>query len=129
MSDATIWLTVHYLHLIAMAFFVGGQLVFLAAVVPVERRYPEAERMKAIARRFGYGSLVALIVLASSGSAMATHEHAWADPTLQLKLGVVALVIFLAVAHLVRPRLHVLQALILLASLTIVWLGLNVAHR
>jgi uncharacterized membrane protein len=129
MSDATLWLAVHYLHLIAMAFFVGGQLVFLAAVVPVERRYPDTERMKAIARRFGYGSLVALVVLAATGSAMATREHAWANPTLQLKLGVVAFVIFLAVAHLSRPRLHVLQALILLASLTIVWLGLNVAHR
>jgi hypothetical protein len=51
---------VHYLHLLAMAFFVGGQLV--------------------------------------TG------------------------------LHLLRPRAHLLSAAILLASLTIVWLGLEPAH-
>jgi len=49
-----------------MAFFVGGHLVFGIAVVPVLRgdeTDPARERMRGIARRFGYGSLVALVIV------------------------------------------------------------------
>ena len=42
---------VRYLHLLAMAFFVGGQLMMVAAIAPVVRDDPE--RMRALARRFG----------------------------------------------------------------------------
>jgi uncharacterized membrane protein len=128
LGEPTLWLAVLYLHLLAMAFFVGGQLVVALAVVPVERHAPDAERLRAIARRFGYGSLAALAILAVSGAAMATHEHRWGDSTLQLKLGLVAVVMALAALHLRWPRLHALQAAILLASLLIVWLGLNLAQ-
>ena len=54
-----------------MAFFVGGQLLLAVAVVPVERSAPDRERLRAIARRFGYGSLVAILVLLATGAAMA----------------------------------------------------------
>jgi putative copper export protein len=50
------WQGVRYLHLLAMAFFVGGQLVFGIAVVPILRQDPDRERMRAIARRFGNDS-------------------------------------------------------------------------
>lgn len=43
-----VWRVVLYLHLLAMAFFVGGLLVIGAALVPVERRAPEPERMRAV---------------------------------------------------------------------------------
>ncbi len=46
-----------------MAFFVGGKLLLAVAVVPAERSAPERERLRAIARRYGYGSLVAILVL------------------------------------------------------------------
>ncbi|MGZ5342649.1 MAG: hypothetical protein ACXWEK_06420, partial [Solirubrobacterales bacterium] len=65
------WDLVLALHLLAMAFFVGGQLFLVAAVVPVERRAPDRERLRAIARRFGWGSLVAVAVLIATGAAMA----------------------------------------------------------
>ncbi len=125
MGEADLWQGVLYLHLLAMAFFIGGQLFIAAAVVPVERVNPDPERLRAIARRYGYGSLVALVVLLVTGTAMASHYELWDARTLQIKLAVVALVIILTLMHLRLPRLHTLQAAIFLGSLVIVWLGLD----
>jgi uncharacterized membrane protein len=129
MSEHDFWQAVLYLHLLAMAFFVGGQLVFGIAVVPILRGDPDPERarMRAIARRFGYGSLIALGVLLVTGWAMASRYELWDSSTLQWKLALVGLVIGLTLLHLRRPKLHVLQGAILLASLAIVWLGLELA--
>ena len=63
------WEAVRWAHLIAMAFFVGGQLVLVAAVVPAFRGADDRTRLRAIARRFGWGSLVALAVLLATGAA------------------------------------------------------------
>jgi uncharacterized membrane protein len=126
---STFWQAILYLHLLAMAFFVGGQLVFGIAVVPVLRGDPDPERgrMRGIARRFGYGSLIGLGVLVITGWAMASHYELWDSSTLQWKLDLVALVGILTLVHLRRPKLHALQGAILLASLVIVWLGLELA--
>lgn len=126
MGDA--WLLLRWLHVVAMAFFVGGQLMLAVAVVPVERHAPDRERLRAIARRFGYGTLVAIGVLLATGSAMATHYDLWGDGTLQLKLGLVALVAVMVVWHMRRPAMHVLEAAVFVLSLAIVWLGLSLAH-
>ncbi len=126
--SATAWLVVRYLHLLAMAFFVGGQLVVGLAVVPVERRITDRERLRAIARRFGIGSLVALVVLIATGTSMAIDRDYWSSGTLQIKLGLVGVVVALTTMHLLWPRLRALQALILLTSLAIVWLGVQLAH-
>jgi uncharacterized membrane protein len=125
MSEHDLWQAVLYLHLLAMAFFVGGQLVFGIAVVPVLRAEEGRERMRAVARRFGYGSLVALGVLVVTGWAMASHYDLWDSSTLQWKLALVGAVIVLTLLHLRWPKLHALQAAILLASLVIVWLGVE----
>jgi uncharacterized membrane protein len=121
------WQAVLYLHLLAMAFFVGGQMVFGIAVVPVLRGDPDParERMRGVARRFGYGSLIALGALILTGWAMASHYDLWDSSTLQWKLALVVLVVALTLLHLLRPKWHALQAAILLASLVIVWLGLE----
>jgi uncharacterized membrane protein len=121
------WRAVLYLHLISMAFFVGGQLVFGLAVVPLLRGEGDRERMRAIARRFGYGSLGALVVLVVTGWAMASHFSLWDSSTLHWKLALVALVILLVLVHLRWSKLHALQGAILVASLVIVWLGLRLA--
>jgi uncharacterized membrane protein len=123
-----LWPAVRWLHVLAMAFFVGGQLLLAVAVVPVERRAPDRERLRAIARRFGYGTLVAIAVLLATGSAMAWHFHLWADGTLQLKLSLVALVVVLVVWHMRRPTMHALEAAVFVLSLVIVWLGLSLAQ-
>jgi uncharacterized membrane protein len=128
-SEHDFWQAVLYLHLLAMAFFVGGQLVFGIAVVPILRGDPDPERtrMRAVARRFGYGSLAALGVLLVTGWAMASHYGLWGSSALQWKLALVGLVIGLTLLHLRYPKLHALQAAILLASLVIVWFGLELA--
>ena len=98
-------------------------------MVPVLRGDPdpERERMRGIARRFGYGSLVALGVLVATGWAMASHYGLWDSSTLRWKLGLVGLVIALVLLHLRRPKLHALHGAILFASLVIAWLGLLLA--
>lgn len=127
MSEHDFWQAVLYVHLLAMAFFVGGQLVFGLAVVPVLRGDADRERMRAIARRFGNGSLVALAVLIVTGWAMASHFDLFGNSTLQWKLALVAAVIGLTIVHLRKPKLHALQAAILGVTLVIVWLGLELA--
>lgn len=125
MSD--FWQAILYVHLLSMAFFVGGQLVFGIAVVPVLRGDAERERMRAVARRFGYGSLVALGVLIVTGWALASHFDLWDSSTLQWKLGLVALLVAITLVHLRFGQAHVLQGAILLITLAIVWLGLEIA--
>ena len=125
MSDG--WRLVLYLHLLAMAFFVGGQLVFGLAVVPLLRGAEDRERLRAIARRFGYGSLGALLVLVLTGWALASHFQLWDSSTLQWKLALVALVIVLVLVHLRWAKVHALQGAILIASLVVVWLGIQLA--
>ena len=118
---------VRYLHLLAMAFFVGGQVFLAAAVVPALRGQ-DREGLRAIARRFGAGSLVAIGVLVATGMSMASHYDQWGDTKLHVKLALVAIVAGLIVWHTRRPELHALEGAIFLASLAIVWLGVGLAH-
>jgi uncharacterized membrane protein len=123
----TFWDAVLWLHLVAMAFFVGGQLMLAAIVVPVLRGVQGGEPLRTAARRFGLGTMGAFIVLIVTGSAMASHGHRWSDSTLDVKLGLVAFVIVLIVAHMRKPAWHVIDGLTFLVSLAIVWLGIVVA--
>jgi uncharacterized membrane protein len=123
----TFWNGVLWLHLLAMAFFVGGQIMLGAILVPVLRGAEDRGPLRAAARRFGIGTVIAVAVLVVTGAGMASHSHLWGDSTLQVKLGLVVLLGVLIAAHLRRPALHVLDAAILLISLTIVWLGIVVA--
>lgn len=124
------WQAMRWLHLLAMAFFVGGQLVLAGAVVPAFRRTEGRERepLRAIARRFGQGTLVAIAVLIATGAAMAGHFDRWGDGTLHVKLGLVALAGALVVWHMRRPQNHALEGAIFVVSLAIVWLGVAIAH-
>src|SRR3954467_119375 len=112
-----------------MAFFVGGQLLLAVAVVPVLRGDAERTRVRAIARRFGWGTLIAIGVLAATGAAMATHFHDWGRGTLHVKLALVVVVAGLVVWHMRRRAFHALEGAIFLGSLAIVWLGVVLAHQ
>jgi uncharacterized membrane protein len=123
----TFWNGVLWLHLLAMAFFVGGQLMLVAVVVPALRSAGDRAPLRAVARRFGIGTLAAVLVLIVTGAGMASHLHRWRDSTLQVKIGLVALVLVLIRAHMRRPEWHVVDALLFAVSLAIVWLGIVVA--
>ncbi len=120
------WDVVLWIHLLAMATFVGGQLFLGIAVVPVFRAQGGGEPARAwlvpIARRFGWASLGALAVLLVTGSAMASHLDLFGETALQIKLGLVALALVLVSLHVFAAHgtNHILQGLILLDSLAIV---------
>jgi putative copper export protein len=120
------WEAIRWLHLLSMAFFVGGQLFLAACVVPVVRG--DRPRIQAVARRFGWGTLVALAVLLATGSAMASHYDDWSRGTLHVKLALVAVIGVLVVVHMRRPGDHWMEGLIFVASLAVVWLGVALAH-
>lgn len=121
------WLAIRFLHLIALALFVGGQLFLVVAVVPAMGG-EENGRMRSIARHFGVATLVALAVLVATGIAMADHYARWGEDVLNAKLAVLALVGVLLVFHMISPRSRALSAAMLLASLLVVWLGVDLAH-
>jgi hypothetical protein len=115
---------IRYLHVLAMATFVGGQLMLAACVVPALRS--DRESLRAVARRFGWATLAALGVLVATGLWLARGR--WDDGTLHVKLSLVVLVGVLIVWHLRQGAAHWLQGAIFLVSLAIVWLGLSLAH-
>jgi hypothetical protein len=120
-----LWTVIRFTHIVALAFFVGGQLVLVAAVVPALR---DGAAMPAVARRFGMGSGVALAALVATGVAMAEHASRWSDTTLHVKLALIVLIGVLLGLHVVAPRSRALSAAVLLASLAVVWLGVELAH-
>ena len=121
------WTFIRFLHLSGIIFFVGGQLMLVVAVAPAMRAAgAEAEpAMRAIARRFGIGSAVALALIIATGIAMASHYDLWDDGTLQAKLGLLVLVFVLTGLHVVVPYRRALALATLVVSLVIVYLGLK----
>jgi uncharacterized membrane protein len=122
------WEAVRWLHLLAMAFFVGGQLLLATAVVPAFRAAPDREYLRAVARRFGWGTLAALAVLVATGIPLASNENRWDDSTLQAKLALVGLAALLVGLHVRFLARRALDAAVFVVSLAIVWLGASLAH-
>jgi len=98
-----------------------------AIVVPTLRGVDDGKPLRAAARKFGAGTLIAVGVLVITGVGMASHLHKWHDSTLQVKLGLVVLVGVLIGAHMRKPAWHALDGAIFMTSLAIVWLGIVVA--
>jgi putative copper export protein len=121
------WELLRWLHLLAMAFFVGGQMMLAAVVVPALRG-GDRTSLRAMARRFGTGSLVALAVLLATGIPMAGHLGDWDRGVLQVKLALVVLAGALIGWHTRRPERHAIEGAVFLVSLAIVWLGVALAH-
>jgi uncharacterized membrane protein len=112
-----------------MAFFVGGQLLLAAAVVPAFRGARDRAPRRAIARRFGWGTLAAIAVLVATGVPLASNENRWDDSVLHAKLALVALVAVLVGLHVRFPERRELDAAVFVVSLAVVWLGVSLAHH
>ena len=122
------WNVILWIHLIAMAFFVGGQLFLGAAVVPALKG-DESGAMKQIAKNFGIGTVVAIGISIASGFALAVHENAWQEPAMHAKLTLLVAVIVLIGAHMKFPKSRLLDGLILLCSLGLVAAGVVLAEQ
>ncbi len=114
-----------FIHVIAMAFFVGGQIMLAATIVPVERSNPDPARMKAIAQNFGWGSLVAIGVSIFTGMLLASHYELWGEGTLHIKLTLLVLTFVSLLAHMKYPKAHSLMGLTFVLTLGVVWFGLE----
>jgi uncharacterized membrane protein len=114
-----------FIHVIAMAFFVGGQIMLAATIVPVERSNPDPARMKAIAQNFGWGSLIAIAISIFTGMLLASHYNLWSDGALHIKLTLLVLTFASLAAHMKFPKVHALMGLTFVLTLGIVWFGLE----
>lgn len=122
------WTFIRFLHLVAMAFFVGGQLVLVAAIAPVMHKRGEEGTMRALGRRFGIASAVALVMLIGTGAAMASHYGLWSSEVLRFKLLILALVFVLTGLHVVTPYTRAISLVVPVASLVIVYLGVKLTY-
>ena len=123
------WTLIRAAHELALAFFVGGQIVLVVVIVPaVRRRGGDDELMRDVGRCFGIGGVVALAVLVATGAAMAGHYGRWGDDTLQLKLLLVVVVAVLTGLHALAPRSRAVSIAVLAGSLAVVWLGVELSH-
>jgi hypothetical protein len=84
--------------------------------------------MRSIARRFGIGSLVALVVLVATGAAMASHYGVWGRPALQAKLLVLVIVGVLTALHITSSKTRAISIALVVLSLLIVWLGVKLTY-
>jgi putative copper export protein len=122
----TTWTLIRFLHLVAIAFFVGGQLLLVVAVAPVLRN--DEATMRSVAKRFGLGSGVALAVVIATGAAMASHYGLWADDVLHAKLAVLVLVGVLTFVHITSTRTRAISIGLVVSSLVVVWLGVKLTY-
>ena len=113
-----------FLHLVAMAFFVGGQLMLAAVVVPVVRDGSDDGAMKAVARRFGVGSAIAIAVMIVSGIVMASHYNLFTTPEFHIKMTLFIAVLVALGLHMKFSGSHVLMAITFLLTLGVVWTGI-----
>lgn len=114
-----------FLHLVAMAFFLGGQLMLALSVVPAVSGKTDPEVMKQVARNFGLGSAVAIGVLILSGLTMAGEYNLWSDGEFHLKMGLFVVMLAAVVLHMRFSDSNLLRATTVLLTLAIVWVGIQ----
>lgn len=122
------WTLVRYGHIVAITFFVGGQLLLVAAVAPALRRSGDEATMRVIARRFGIGSVVALALAIATGVALASHFSLWDSNILQVKLMVLVLVAVLTGLHIASPKSRAVSYGVVAASLLVLWFGVKLTY-
>jgi uncharacterized membrane protein len=122
------WTLVRFAHILALAFFVGGQLLLVLAVAPALRRHGQDEAMRMVARRFGVGSAAALALAVATGAAMASHFRLWDSNILQLKLMLLVVACVLVGFHIASPSARAFSWAVVAASVAVVWLGVKLTY-
>lgn len=122
-----------FFHVIAMTFWLGGQLFLTLVAVPVLRGGGEQEReiTIAVARRYGTMSIVALMISIATGITMMVQlELDVAQlPALRHKLELLGLMLVATVAHTIagargyRRVSRIASFTGMLLSLGVVWFG------
>lgn len=118
-----------FLHILGAAVWVGGLIVVGALVPAVREVTDDRDVIRAVARRFGVVSWVALALLVTSGSLMIL-DRTWST-TLTAKIGLVILSAILAAWHSLAARSQTpalrgaIQGVILVLALVIVWLAIH----
>lgn len=122
------WTLVRYGHILGITFFVGGQLLLVAAVAPALRRSGDEATMRVIARRFGIGSVVALGLAIATGVALTSHFSLWDSNLLHVKLMVLVLVAVLTGLHIASPKSRAVSYGVVAASLLVLWFGVKLTY-
>ena len=84
--------------------------------------------MRSVARRFGVGSAVALVLAVATGAAMASHFQLWDSNMLQLKLMLLVVACVLIGLHVASPNARAFSYGILVASIAVAWLGVKLTY-
>lgn len=94
-----------WLHLIAVSTWTGGLIVLAALVVALRRAGATTDQLRATARQFARVSWTAMAVAVVTGIGQ-VHllRMSWSYDRLHWKLGLVALVIVVALAHQLTAR-------------------------
>lgn len=123
------WTFLIFLHVLAMAYFLGGQIMLAANVVPALRNSPKStEEIRAVAQRFGMGSLAALGVLLLTGMMLASHFEMWDYGPFHVKMALVVATIVAVFIHMMRGQSHALMGITFLLTLATVYAGIDLTH-
>lgn len=116
-----------FLHILGATVWVGGLIVVAGLVPAIRRATADREVVRAVARRFGLISWMALSVQVTTGTLMIL-DRSWSS-TLTVKIGLVVVSAMLAAWHSIvardqSPRVRgAIQGAILLLGVAIVWTG------
>lgn len=132
------WTFLVFVHGISWAYFLGGQIMLAANVVPVmlrqgkespEQQEISREAIRQVARTFGIGTLIALGMLVLTGIMLASHySYLWSLGTFHVKLALVVLTFISVLIHLTRGESRTWMGITFVLTLATVYAGINLMH-
>lgn len=129
--------TLLFIHLVAMAFWLGGQLFLAIVAVPALRGHEEDQRralFQSIGKWYGMLSIPALILLIITGGMMMSKLHldTGSSTALQHKMEALSVVLVGTVVHTIagakrkRRLARVASMTTLIATLVVVWFAIGI---
>lgn len=132
------WTFLVFLHGVSWAYFLGGQIMLAANVVPVmlrqgkespEQQERSRESIRQVARTFGVGTLIALGMLILTGIMLASHfSYLWDLGAFHVKLALVVATFISVLIHLTRGESRAWMGITFLLTLATVYAGINLMH-